>query len=288
MKDTKIYKEVNSCSISADIYYQGRNSPVILYIHGGALIFGARSWLPTDQIEYFRRSGFSIVNIDYRLAPETGFEEIIEDIRDAINWVRTKAIEWYDFDVSNIAVMGSSAGGYLSLLIGTMDIRPKVIVSLYGYGDILGEWLSKPSEYYCQKPTINKETACQHVGDREVTNGQWERFNYYLYCRQHGVWLKEVTGINNEQDHNKLIQYNPINNITVEFPPTIFLHGDQDTDVPYEQSVLMHKKLKEKGVATKLISIKGADHVFDQNFCDLQVQSAFENVIDFLRTYLCK
>lgn len=156
--------------------------------------------------------------------------------------------------------MGSSAGGYLSLLIGTIDIRPKVIDSLY--------------------------TACQHVGDREVTNGQWERFNYYLYCRQHGVWLKEVTGINNEHDYTKLIQYNPINNITVDFPPTLLLHGDQDTDVPYEQSVLMHKKLKEKGVATKLITIKGADHVFDQNFSDLQVQSAFENVIDFLRTHL--
>lgn len=153
MKDTKIYKEVNSCSISADIYYQGRNSPVILYIHGGALIFG-------------------------------------------------------------------------------------------------------------------------------------ERFNYYLYCRQHGVWLKEVAGINNEDDLTKLIQYNPINNITVDFPPTLFLHGDQDTDVPYEQSVLMHKKLKEKGVATKLIAIKGADHVFDQNFSDLQVQNAFEDVIDFLRTHL--
>lgn len=105
---------------------------MILYIHGGALIFGARSWLSSDQIIYFRQAGFSIVNIDYRLAPETGFEEIIQDIRDAITWIRTKAIEWYDFDVSNIAVMGSSVGGYLGLLIGTMDIRPQVIVSLYG------------------------------------------------------------------------------------------------------------------------------------------------------------
>ena len=50
----------------------------------------------------------------------------------------------------------------------------------------------------------------------------------------------------------------------------------------------MYKKLKEMGVATKIITIKGADHVFDQNFRDPQVQSAFENVIDFLRTQLCK
>lgn len=288
MKDTKIYKEINNCSICADIYYQGSNTPVILYIHGGALIFGARSWLSSDQIEYFRQAGFSIVNIDYRLAPETGFEEIIQDIKDAITWIRTKAIAWYDFDVSRIAVMGSSVGGYLGLLIGTMDIRPQVIVSLYGYGDIFGEWFSKPSDHYCQRPIINKETARQYVGENEITNGPWDRFHFYLYCRQHGVWLKEVTGIVNELDHAQLIQYNPINNITVDFPATLFLHGDQDTDVPYEQSVLMYKKLNEQGVAAKIITVEGADHVFDQNFRDPQVQNAFENVVEFLRTHLCK
>jgi len=84
MKETRVYKQANNCSISADIYYQGADSPVIIYIHGGALIFGTRTWLPLEQIEYFTSSGFSIVNIDYRLAPETEFEFIIEDIKDAI------------------------------------------------------------------------------------------------------------------------------------------------------------------------------------------------------------
>lgn len=107
MKETRIYKQVNNCSIYADIYYQGANSPIILYIHGGALIFGSRDWLPSEQIDFFTRSGFSVVNIDYRLAPETEFECIIEDIKDAMDWVRTKATEWYDFDIENMAVMGS-------------------------------------------------------------------------------------------------------------------------------------------------------------------------------------
>lgn len=288
MKDTKIFKKADNCSISADIYYQGSNSPVIIYIHGGALIFGTREWLPLEQIEYFRRSGFSIVNIDYRLAPETKFEEIIEDIKDALNWVRTKAIEWYDFDLNHIAVMGSSAGGYLSLLLGTMDIRPKAIVSLYGYGDILGQWYSEPSEHYCQRPIINKKTAYEYIGDKELTNGQWERFNFYLYCRQHGVWIKEVTGIDGMNDSTALTKYNPIHNITSEFPPTLFLHGNQDTDVPYEQSVIMCEKLMENGVEAKLITLDGADHAFDQNFHDPSVQSAFKEIVDFLRAHLCK
>ncbi|MDR0263206.1 MAG: alpha/beta hydrolase [Sphingobacterium sp.] len=282
MKDTRVYKQTDHCSISADIYDQGPGSPVIIYIHGGALIFGTRTWLPLEQIEYFTRSGFSIVNIDYRLAPETNFVSIIEDIRDAMEWVRTMAVKWYDFDVNKMAVMGSSAGGFLSLLAGTMDIKPNAIVSLYGYGDILGDWFAQPSEYYCKKSIVSRTKALESVGDKEVTNGVWERFYFYLYCRQQGVWVQEVTGIDRNNNFDKLIKYNPIDNISEDYPPTLLLHGDRDTDVPYQQSINMHERLKEKGIYSKFITIEGADHVFDQHFNDPMVQYAFKEIIDFL------
>jgi len=63
MKETRIYKQINNCSISADIYYTGSNSPIIMYIHSGALIFGTRDWLPMEQIKYFTKERFSLVNI---------------------------------------------------------------------------------------------------------------------------------------------------------------------------------------------------------------------------------
>ncbi|WP_152393104.1 alpha/beta hydrolase [Paenibacillus guangzhouensis] len=286
MKETRVYKQVGHCSINADIYYQGPDSPIILYIHGGALIFGTREWLPLEQIEFFTRAGFSMVNIDYRLAPETGFECIIEDIRDAVDWIRTKSTAWYDFDVENIAIMGSSAGGYLSLLAGAMGITPKAIVSFYGYGDILGEWYAQPSEYYCKKPMINRESALKHIGDKEITTGNWDRFDFYLYCRQQGVWIQEITRMDRTNDFSRLMEFNPIHHVTTDYPPTILLHGDQDTDVPYEQSLLMYEKLKEKGVDTKLITMEGADHVFDHQFEDPTVQRAFNEILEFLKTYM--
>lgn len=288
MKETRVYKELDESSISADIYYVGRNSPIIIYIHGGALIFGTRSWLPEEQIDYYTQAGFSVVSIDYRLAPETKLDLIIEDIRDAVDWVRTKSSEWYDFDTNHIAVMGGSAGGYLSLLVGTMDIKPQAIVSFYGYGDILGEWLAQPSEYYCRKPIINRNNASEYVGAGEITEGSWERFNFYLYCRQQGDWVYEVTGMDRINDREELLKYIPIEHVTAEYPPTLLLHGDHDTDVPYEQSVIMYEKLKEYGVTTKLVTIEGADHVFDQNFDDPMTQNAFQKVVDFLKIQLYK
>ena len=290
MKDTRIYKQINGCSISTDIYYAGSNSPIIIYIHGGALIFGTREWLSTEQIEYFTNAGFSLINIDYRLAPETDFEQIINDIQDAVEWVRSKTAEWYDFDTSRIAIMGSSAGGYLSLLAGTMKIKSKAIVSLYGYGDILGTWYTRASDFYCKKPIIKKDEAMRYIGSKEITNGEWDRINYYIYCRQNGIWVQEVTKMDPVLDSKQLTQYCPIHNISNNYPPAIFLHGDRDTDVPYEQSLLMYNKLKENGVNTELITIENADHVFDQHFNDPQVQSAFQSIVRFLNTHLlnCK
>lgn len=286
MKDTRTYKKLKDGSIHADVYYQGSQSPVIIYLHSGGLIFGSRNGLPKEQIAFYRNAGFSVVNIDYRLAPETKLHHIIEDVRDAFLWVKTEASQFYDFDTENISLIGSSAGGYLSLLLGTIEIKPRSIISFYGYGDILGDWCSLPSEFYCQRPMITQKDAYRSVSHFEISDGPLERFIYYLYCRQTGQWVYEVTGLHAAVDYDKLIPFNPINNITSEFPPTLFLHGDKDTDVPYEQSVMMYNKLLDLGVRTDLITIKDGDHVFDKYFNTPTVRDAFDKVITFLKSNL--
>ncbi len=71
-KATHVYKQVNDCLIKADIYINDiKEAPVIVFIHGGALIWGSRQDINPKQIEMYKKAGFSIVSIDYRLAPET-------------------------------------------------------------------------------------------------------------------------------------------------------------------------------------------------------------------------
>lgn len=286
--ETKAYKVTSQSSLYTDIYYHGSQTPVIIYIHGGALIFGSRKWLPSEQIEIYKNAGFSVISIDYRLAPETKIEFIIEDIQDALNWVRATASKMYDFNTERLALIGSSAGGYLSLLSGTMKWRPSAIVSFYGYGDILGKWYSEPSEHYCQRPIVKLAEAEQSLSKSEVSEGAWDRFNYYLWCRQHGTWVESVTGLDQAMNSELLRKYNPIDNLSKDFPPTLLLHGDRDTDVPYEQSLMMHEALSKVGIHTELITIKGADHAFDQNLNEPQVQSAFETTVKFLKQHLCE
>jgi acetyl esterase/lipase len=281
------YKKVKSCSIKADIFPARRpHSPVMLYIHGGALISGSRRYAPGYQVRLLNREGFSVVSIDYRLAPETQLENIIEDVRDAIRWIGDEGVRIFGFDAGRLAVMGSSAGGYLSLMTGTFAIKPKAIVSIYGYGDILGDWYSKPSEHYCRQAQISEEDALKAVGRREKSTGGNSRYAYYFYTRQQGIWAKCVSGFDPIADRQRLVPYCPLFNVRPDYPPTIFLHGSRDTDVPYEQSVAMNEKLRSMGIESELITMHGMDHGFDSDGSKPEVKEAMNRVMTFLHRHV--
>ena len=52
----------------------------------------------------------------------------------------------------------------------------------------------------------------------------------------------------------------PITHVTPDDPPTLIIHGDADNLVPLQQSESFEKKLREAGVATRLIVKKGSGH----------------------------
>jgi dipeptidyl aminopeptidase/acylaminoacyl peptidase len=81
----------------------------------------------------------------------------------------------------------------------------------------------------------------------EALDSQKRRL-FYLYCRQQGLWPKEVAGINPTTDRSQFDRFCAVQNVTRDYPPTLLLHGDRDTDVPYEQSAQMVAELKRVGV----------------------------------------
>jgi acetyl esterase/lipase len=282
------YKRVGRCSIQADLYLPAAaHPPVILYLHGGALISGTRNRRIAHRVKLYTQAGFAFVSADYRLAPETKLPEIVADIQDAWQWVMSEAATLFNLDAERVAVMGNSAGGYLSLLCGTFARKPKAIVAFYGYGDILGEWYGQPSDYYCRQfPPIHKAKAEACVGKRERSGGGRQRFHYYFYCRQQGSWAEMVSGYSPQHERDKLLAFCPAYLVQPDFPPTMLLHGDADTDVPYEQSVQMAAALAACGVEHELVTIPGGDHGFDANTKDPVVKAALDRSVQFLKRYL--
>ena len=266
-KEAFTYKKVRDLEIKADVYRpvrEGRH-PVILWIHGGGLIFGSREMLPADERELFLRAGYVVVSIDYRLAPEAKLPAIVEDVEDAYRWVREKGPDLFQCDPRHVAVVGQSAGAYLALMSGArFHPSPTVVVSFYGYGDIAGPWYSQPSPYHLSQPRVTKEAAMQAISGHVISEAPVQpRVEFYIYCRQNGLWPKEVAGFDPLKEPEKLIAYSPDRLVKPGYPPTLLLHGDRDTDVPFQLSERMAAALQRQNIEHRLYRMRGFNHLFD-------------------------
>jgi acetyl esterase/lipase len=289
-KKTIVFKTVGDCPIKADVYTTSEDTPrpVIVWIHGGALIMGDRGGIDRKLKERLLQAGYAIVSIDYRLAPETKLPAILEDVEDAYRWVHEKGPALFNVSTKKIAVMGGSAGGYLTLAAGyRVTPRPAVLVSFWGYGDIGGTWYSRPDLHYCRMPLVPPEEAYSSVGRKIISepSGKNNRFRFYLYCRQQGLWANEVAGLDPDKDAERLATYCPIRNVTTNFPPTLLIHGTRDTDVPYAQSEMMAKELARAGVEHNLITVPEGGHGLG-GVKDEVISKTYEQVLGFLNKHM--
>ena len=105
-------------------------------------------------------------------------------------------------------------------------------------------------------------SCCGAVGRAVISEdaGKSNRSRFYLYCRQQGLWPREVAGHDPDAEPRAFDPFCPLRNVTAAYPPTLLIHGTKDTDVPYEQSELMDRELTRKGVEHELITVPGGSH----------------------------
>lgn len=287
------YKTIGSIHVKADLFSGSGNvklKPVTIWIHGGGLLFGSRSDLPEEQLNFYLTAGYSVVSIDYRLAPETKLPEIVSDVRDAVKWVHLYGKDSLRIDPDKIFVVGHSGGAYLALVSGyAKGVRPKAIVSFYGYGDIRSEWYTNPDTLHFSKTTISQEAARKLIRDSVITSASVEdRLALYFYSRQTGTWPFLVTNRNPRKEQEWFDTYCPIKNIDSRYPPVLLIHGDKDTDVPYYESTRLKNKLTSKRIDNKLIPMNNYGHLFDVfegGLSNPRIADVFHEVLLFLRQY---
>ena len=97
-----------------DVYQHGRGAdvPVVLFVHGGAFVRGDKD--VTDEVYanvcyYFARHGFLAINVEYRLAPESGYPGGAEDLAAAVAWAKRSARD-FGGDPERLLLVGHSAG----------------------------------------------------------------------------------------------------------------------------------------------------------------------------------
>ncbi|MCE9615181.1 MAG: alpha/beta hydrolase [Lentisphaerae bacterium] len=288
---THIFKSIDGCDIRADVHPAcgvSGPAPAIVWLHGGALMWGSCAYMTRpEQVELYTRAGYTFIAMDYRLAPESKLPDILADVTDGIRWVRDRGPRELGIRPDRLALIGHSAGGYLALLAGAR-VRPAVqaVVSLYGYGDIAAPWYTQPSPHALQHPRVTEAEARAVVGSRPLSQAGRERGTFYRWCRQNGVWPREVTGIDAAVSPHALSDFCPAALVDAHYPPTFLAHGDQDDDVPCALSAAMAAALQRGGIPHAYRTLTGFGHVFDDHFSHPAVIETFVDVLTFLATHL--
>lgn len=291
MPQSHVFKVAAGCEIRAEVYpaigVGSTPGPAVIYLHGGALIWGSCTYMVRpEQVDLYTRAGYTYIAMDYRLAPESPIADILEDVCDGLRWVRDRGAS-LKVDPARIGLLGHSAGAYLALLAGAYaDPPPACLVSLYGYGDLADPCYTEPSTLHRERPLISEAEARAAVGTRPLSIGDRSRSLFYGYCRQQGLWSRAAAGLAADAPSAALDPWCPQRRLHPHYPPTLLLHGDEDSDVPVGLSVAMAAALTAAGIENRLVRLPGFGHVFDDQFTHPDVVQAFQIIMEFLDTHL--
>ena len=234
-------------------------------------------------------AGYTTVSFDYRLVPETKLPEIIKDFEDAFSWLHKNGSK-HKLDTSKVAVISGSAGGYLTLVSGyRAKPKPTVLISFWGYGDLVGDWYSKPSPPLRRhRIKITRKEAFEQVAGPVVSDSRERKGNgeaFYQYCRQQGIWPKAVSGWDPVTEKEKFYPYMPVKNVTKDYPPPISIHRTKDTDAPYDLSMMMAEQFKKQGVEHKLVTVQNDEHGLGSAKRE-EITAAHNAAIEFLNEHM--
>jgi acetyl esterase/lipase len=184
------------------------------------------------QFQPLLDEGFTVFAVRHGSSPKFVIPEVVDDVRRSVRFIRLHAKE-YGVNPEQLGVWGGSAGGHLSLVLGTTSDagNPKVqdpvlqnsdrvaaVVAYYPPTD-LREFVDEKSPYYHRFPAL-------------------------------------------QFDVNLADDFSPVLHVTKDDSPTLLIHGDLDKLVPISHSENIMKQFQEQNVPAELIIIKNAAHGF--------------------------
>ena len=97
---------------------KGTELPVIINIHGGALIMGNKDF-SVGFCRQLAHRGYLVCSLEYRLIPDVRVYEQFDDVCAGMDCVGRKLVE-FDVDFTRIYLVAESAGAYLATYVAAM------------------------------------------------------------------------------------------------------------------------------------------------------------------------
>jgi acetyl esterase/lipase len=257
------YAEADGKKLLLDLYMPaGKKSPyLIVWVHGGAWRSGSKENPPLGMLPY----GNALASINYRLSEEAIFPAPIYDIKAAIRFLRGNAKK-YGYRSDKIIIWGSSSGGHYAALVGATNNDPY-------YEGILGSYTKESSSV---------QAILDFFGPTDFLTILNQSTPHGLSVRVPA--LKLLLGKPVEEVPDLARKASPVFQVDSTDPPILIAHGDQDPQVPVNQSLELWSAYKKKSLPVQLEIIPGAAHGGKQ----FETKEMMETIDKFLKKNLGK
>lgn len=220
--------------LALDFYRAGESrgpAPCVIVIHGGGWDAGDRSQLPHFN-HWLARCGYAVAAISYRLAPAHRWPAPRDDALAAVAFLKANA-STLGLDPNRFVLLGRSAGGQIALSVGYGARDPAIrgVIGLYAPSDMLFGYAHAREDDALRSPQLMRQYL---GGTPDVARAAYESASAFL-------------------------------NVSATTPPTLLLHGVNDSLVWYRHSLRLDARLAEVGVPRAFVALPWATHAFEFN-----------------------
>ncbi|MCC7044230.1 MAG: alpha/beta hydrolase [Acidobacteria bacterium] len=233
------YATVGERALQLDLHMPAgvANPPLLVWVHGGAWRQGSRASVRTE----FARNGFATASVSYRLSTEARFPAMIHDIKAAIRFLRARAGD-YGYRAGRIAISGDSAGAHLAALVGVSN----GVAALEGS---LGAHRDRPSDV---------QAIVAYYPATNLTSILRQSTPFGLNVRVPALQL--LLGGQPDEVPELARLASVTTHVDAGDPPLLIFHGDQDPQMPINQSHELHGLYKALKLDGEMVVVHGAVH----------------------------
>jgi acetyl esterase/lipase len=217
----------------------------------GIIVVMSGGWKCTDDpvdpdwYSQYLKHGYTVFAVRHGSQPRFVIPEIIGDVHRAVRFIRHHAARW-PVDPDRLGITGGSAGGHLSLIIGTQG----------GPGD------PDAADPVDRESSAVRAVACFYPPTDFLNYGAEGVNGMGTGPLQ---WCYAAFGPRADLPGSRCAygrEISPIYFVSARTPPVFIIHGDKDTTVPLQQSETFIKCLAGAGVPAKLYVKAGAGHTW--------------------------
>ena len=234
-QDSAPYSYVDGQTLTMDYYApQGDGPhPAVVILHGGGWVAGNSKGASEVYIAGFLASaGYAAFSINYRLAPRYPYPAMVLDVERSVRFLRHNASRW-NLDPGKIALLGGSAGGYLSNLVG----------------------LLQPSGDPTASDPVDRESAKVQAVISLFAPTSFETIKLTKHAHQLLDPLIKEKGLS-----AALREASPIRYVSADSPPFLQIIGDKDEFFSLRDVNALDQALRGEGRSSTVIIIPGGKH----------------------------